>query len=1058
MGLSLVRKVLATTIPFCVIVAGLHVPNVKAALSDLSVEWSTTDNTTVSGVFTIAARARSASTGTATIKKWCLTVDGSPVTSDVGVNDATYSEVGYYGTFDAETGCWSSSSVHLRSAQFQWDSTAWANGSHTYAVTVTDTSNRTATSTTITVSVANTAPSVEWSTTDNTTVSGVFTIAARARSASTGTATIKKWCLTVDGSPVTSDVGVNDATYSEVGYYGTFDAETGCWSSSSVHLRSAQFQWDSTAWANGSHTYAVTVTDTSNRTATSTTITLTRVDAPSPPSPGPTTAAVAWSETADKSVTGIFTLSARALGSTTPASNIKKWCLTVDGSPVTSNVAVNRYAYSDVGYSGTFNAETGCWSNSSYSLTSAQFRWDSTAWANGSHTYVVTVTDTSNRTATSPTLTINTFNYSPFVSWASGNNQTVSGTFTLAAAANPHLFGTANIKKWCLTVDGSPVTSNVAVNRYAYSDVGHSGTFNAETGCWSNSSTNLTSAQFRWDSTAWANGSHTYVVTVTDTSNRTATSPTLTINTFNYSPFVSWASGNNQTVSGTFTLAAAANPHLFGTANIKKWCLTVDGSPVTSNVAVNRYAYSDVGHSGTFNAETGCWSNSSTNLTSAQFRWDSLPLPPWVNGSHTYVITVTDTSNRTATSTTLTVTVANTAPSVEWSTTNNRTVSGIFTVAASARTASTGNATINKWCLLIRKLPGGTYQPVKKDYATGGDVDYFGTFNATTGCWTSRYGYGDLTTGTFRIPTAAWTDSSRVLKILVTDTSGRPAQTNLTFTTKNPQPTKQVVGLSPGATVTGDVTAKFVIKHPGASSITTWCLRVRTTTCFSSGQGRQVGNTSTQTISFDTSLWPNGTYKAIFEATDSEGRKFDSGSISFRSNNPGASATVPTIANNSPVWSDTSVSATVSTTSKNATNLFVYLGTSANQLWEFPLSRTYPSQTFIGLEPRTVYYVKVKAVGPNGTSETALVTFTSASIPSPPPPSGGGGSGGGSSGYGWTVFKGWNLEDYQDEYGYDPATFDCTGRGRTNLWSRNWWIVGIRNRVFAISKSRSGCS
>ena len=935
MGLSLVRKVLATTIPFCVIVAGLHVPNVKAALSDLSVEWSTTDNTTVSGVFTIAARAWTASTGTATIKKWCLTVDGSPVTSDVGVNDATYSAVGYYGTFDAETGCWSNSSYSLTSAQFQWDSTAWANGSHTYAVTVTDTSNRTATSTTITVSVANTAPSVEWSTTDNTTVSGVFTIAARARSASTGTATIKKWCLTVDGSPVTSDVGVNDATYSEVGYYGTFDAETGCWSSSSVHLRSAQFQWDSTAWANGSHTYAVTVTDTSNRTATSTTITLTRVDAPSPPSPGPTTAAVAWSETADKSVTGIFTLSARALGSTTPASNIKKWCLTVDGSPVTSNVAVNRYAYSDVGYSGTFNAETGCWSNSSYSLTSAQFRWDSTAWANGSHTYVVTVTDTSNRTATSPTLTINTFNYSPFVSWASGNNQTVSGTFTLAAAANPHLFGTANIKKWCLTVDGSPVTSNVAVNRYAYSDVGHSGTFNAE---------------------------------------------------------------------------------------------------------------------------TGCWSNSSTNLTSAQFRWDSLPLPPWVNGSHTYVITVTDTSNRTATSTTLTVTVANTAPSVEWSTTNNRTVSGIFTVAASARTASTGNATINKWCLLIRKLPGGTYQPVKKDYATGGDVDYFGTFNATTGCWTSRYGYGDLTTGTFRIPTAAWTDSSRVLKILVTDTSGRPAQTNLTFTTKNPQPTKQVVGLSPGATVTGDVTAKFVIKHPGASSITTWCLRVRTTTCFSSGQGRQVGNTSTQTISFDTSLWPNGTYKAIFEATDSEGRKFDSGSISFRSNNPGASATVPTIANNSPVWSDTSVSATVSTTSKNATNLFVYLGTSANQLWEFPLSRTYPSQTFIGLEPRTVYYVKVKAVGPNGTSETALVTFTSASIPSPPPPSGGGGSGGGSSGYGWTVFKGWNLEDYQDEYGYDPATFDCTGRGRTNLWSRNWWIVGIRNRVFAISKSRSGCS
>jgi hypothetical protein len=50
-----------------------------------------------------------------------------------------------------------------------------------------------------------------------------------------------------------------------------------------------------------------------------------------------------------------------------------------------------------------------------------------------------------------------------------------------------------------------------------------------------------------------------------------------------------------------------------------------------------------------------------------------------------------------------------------------------------------------------------------------------------------------------------------------------------------------------------------------------------------------------------------------------------------------------------------------------------------------------------------------------------------------------------------------NLEDYQDAAGYDPATFDCSGQGRGNWWSSNWWIVGIRNGAFAISKSRSGC-
>ena len=646
------------------------------------------------------------------------------------------------------------------------------------------------------------------------------------------------------------------------------------------------------------------------------------------------------------------------------------------------------------------------------------------------------------------------------VEWSTTNNGTVSGVFTIAASADTSSIGTATIKKWCLTVDGSPVTSNVAVT--GDRDSWDLALFDADTGCWSrrNSYYPLTSGTFQWDSTAWPNGSHTYVVTVTDTSNRTATSPTLTLARVDPPsqpspgpsiPAVSWSETANEFVTGVFSLSASALGSTSPASTIKKWCLTVDGLKVTSDVAMG---FED--NAVTFNAATGCWSGvySYDNLTSGTFQWDSTA---WPNGSHTYVITVTDTSTRTATSPTLTVAVANTAPSVEWSTTDNRTVSGVFTVAASARAASTGTATIKKWCLTVDG------SPLKRGTAS---VDYR-KFDARTGCWSRDSSDDTSSWAVFSFRTAAWTNASRVLKIVITDTSNRTATDSLTFTTNNPQPTTKVIDPTAGEIVDGSATFGLRVYHPGANSITSWCIRIKTTSCSSnvrvSTSGETATRTSTGTVSFDTSLWRNGSYSARFTATDSEGRLFDSGSISFKSKNPGASATVPTIATNgSPVWSDKTVNVVITTKSKNATKLFVYLGTSANQLWKYPVSTTYRSTPYSGLKPRTVYYVKVKAVGPNGTSETALVTFTSPSIPPPPPPpsggGGGGGSGGGGGGYSWSIFRGWNLEDYQDTYGYDPATFDCTGGGRDNYWSRNWWIVGIRNGAFAISKSGSSCS
>jgi hypothetical protein len=111
-----------------------------------------------------------------------------------------------------------------------------------------------------------------------------------------------------------------------------------------------------------------------------------------------------------------------------------------------------------------------------------------------------------------------------------------------------------------------------------------------------------------------------------------------------------------------------------------------------------------------------------------------------------------------------------------------------------------------------------------------------------------------------------------------------------------------------------------------------------------------------------------------------------------------------------------------------------------------------------GLKPNMTYYFKVTAVGPNGaTTTTAVRTKTKTIPPRPKPTPSYGGKSSSSFTYGWSIYSGWNVERYQDVFNYNPATFDCTGRSRSRLWSSNWWIVGIKNRVFAISKSPGYC-
>ena len=99
---------------------------------------------------------------------------------------------------------------------------------------------------------------------------------------------------------------------------------------------------------------------------------------------------------------------------------------------------------------------------------------------------------------------------------------------------------------------------------------------------------------------------------------------------------------------------------------------------------------------------------------------------------------------------------------------------------------------------------------------------------------------------------------------------------------------------------------------------------------------------------------------------------------------------------------------------------------------------------------------------PRYTPAEFKLTFTASSGSSSSGGSNSSGSSSGSSsssgGVSAAYFIGWNLEDVQDYLGYDPRTSDCSGWGRSVLWSSNWWVISAYGGTLIVSKSRSRCS
>ena len=171
------------------------------------------------------------------------------------------------------------------------------------------------------------------------------------------------------------------------------------------------------------------------------------------------------------------------------------------------------------------------WSRNGTGLGSSQELLLQDKWFPGTITCTVTARNSGGAaTATASTALPDIWPTFAWVSPASGS--TVAGVTTIYGQANTDPNGTAYIKSWCVTIDGARLTTNNAsrptvdgINNDLYYRADHS----PSTGCFTSSS-DLENGFLTFDTTGW-NGSRTFVVTITDSNNRTVTSAPLTITT-----------------------------------------------------------------------------------------------------------------------------------------------------------------------------------------------------------------------------------------------------------------------------------------------------------------------------------------------------------------------------------------------------------------------------------------------------------------------------------------------------------------------------------------------
>ena len=424
-----------------------------------------------------------------------------------------------------------------------WPTTGLSDGSHTVTATVTDARGKTATDS-AQVTVDNTPPTVAIT----SPASGSYntgTLAAQANASDAyGISSVQ---FALDGSPVGSPVTQPD---SPGGY-----------------LYSAAL--DISALSTGTHTLTAVATDNAGNVTTS---------SARPFKVGIGPPAATWTTPPDWSYArGTAIVTASVTGGTAPMTVSFK----VDGTKTSVPTSVNGSAYT--------------------------FTWDTTKVLAGTHSLTVSVTDSQNRSATSPTLHITVDNTAPTVSVLSPTaGSYASGTLS----AQAHASDAYGVKTVQFAVDGTPVGTAVT-----QPDTSGGYTYSASLDI-----SNLTG------------GTHTVTATATDNAGNVSTSAPVSFSvgtapaTVSLTAPADW-SFSRGTVLVSATIAGGAAPLTVQ--------LLVDGTVASASPTVNGSTYS--------------------------FSLDSTKL---VDGAHTVAVSVTDGQSRSVTSGVAHITVDNTAPTV----------------------------------------------------------------------------------------------------------------------------------------------------------------------------------------------------------------------------------------------------------------------------------------------------------------------------------------------------------------------------------------------------------
>jgi hypothetical protein len=277
--------------------------------------------------------------------------------------------------------------------------------------------------------------------TNATTVSGVTTLSAQTYLPSGSTATLVNWCLTINNSPVTSNVGVpgwSPGSYQDNGPATPSVFSNGCWavpSNSSGNLAgTAQLSIDTTDWANGTYNFQFTVTDSNGVTTTSSILAVTtQNDTATTSLPTVLLSGIVESQT----YSGTVPFSITALLASGQPDSISSVCVQFDNDS--------------------------CFSHASGVL-------DTWSMKNGTHSVLVSATDSSGNMLSLPALVFDTHNSGAKILSRSVTAKISSTNSTLVIASVKVTFRYANRLTLTWSSDNSKVTE--MVHKVALSSLG----------------------------------------------------------------------------------------------------------------------------------------------------------------------------------------------------------------------------------------------------------------------------------------------------------------------------------------------------------------------------------------------------------------------------------------------------------------------------------------------------------------------------------------------------------------------------------------------------------